>query len=230
MTLQLMVDAIQKAARDYVLHVCQVLQLTPSVLADRAGLSSTTLTRFLNNPTVTHSLSLKTLSKIATYSNVPLPPPLSPGTAVASPGPGTEFLRTTGSNPVSGRPDLPVFGHGRAGEDVLVFENGIVERYVERPWFLLGSRNAYAVYVNSDCMEPAYKHGQLCYVDPALPPSPGDDVLVQLQDGRGYIKRLDRRTADQAHFLQYNPKKRITFKTKEIKHIHVIVASLKIRV
>jgi phage repressor protein C with HTH and peptisase S24 domain len=119
-------------------------------------------------------------------------------------------------------------GQAMGGEEDLFFENGVVQAYVERPWFLMGNGNAYAVYVNGTSMEPAYRHGELCYVDPSRPPRPGQDVVVQLKDGTGFVKTLQRRTAQAVEVLQYNPEKRLRFKADEVESVHLIVAALKV--
>ena len=58
------------ASAAYVRFVLNHLDLTPSALAKRAGISSTTLTRMLNDNTYQYSLSIATLDKIAKCSSI----------------------------------------------------------------------------------------------------------------------------------------------------------------
>lgn len=221
-------DPHQEAARDYVNRVCAQMNWDYSTLARKSGLSASTITRFMNNVNVKHSLSARSLAKIASVTGVRLPDSLggASDTTRLNPQDGVQLAVERVQPP--GARDLPVLGQAMGGEEDLFFETGVVQAYVERPWFLMGNGNAYAVYVNGTSMEPAYRHGELCYVDPSRPPRPGQDVVVQLQDGRGFVKTLQRRTASAIEVLQYNPERRLTFAAEEVQFVHLIVAALKI--
>jgi transcriptional regulator with XRE-family HTH domain len=60
----------EAAALAYVRHVMAELRLAPTALAAKAGLSSTTLTRALNDPNHKFTLSTKTLERIAAASGI----------------------------------------------------------------------------------------------------------------------------------------------------------------
>jgi phage repressor protein C with HTH and peptisase S24 domain len=66
-------------------------------------------------------------------------------------------------------------------------------------------------------------------VSPAVPPTPGDDVVVQLTDGQGLIKRLQRRTARHLVLEQFNPEKRLEIPVGSVRSVHLVVAVLKVR-
>jgi phage repressor protein C with HTH and peptisase S24 domain len=223
-----MADLHRDAAIAYVAALVRETGLDLTNLARRAGVSSTTLTRFHNDPGYTNSLSARTLKKLSDATGVPLPPDLggAPGLKAGSGGQG-------GFNglaiPQSGPRDLPIVGHARGGQEGYFFDNGLIQSYAERPWFLLGQTSAYAVYVNDGSMEPALRHGQLVYVSPAVPPTPGDDVVIQLSDGQGLIKRLQRRTARYLIVEQFNPEKRIEIPVGTVRAVHLVVAVLKVR-
>jgi lambda repressor-like predicted transcriptional regulator len=80
-------DADQEQARRLIRAALRETGLLPTQLARLAGVSHTTLTRFLNNPDVTHVTSTRTLNKImaavtrlrlakaAASEPLPLPPP-----------------------------------------------------------------------------------------------------------------------------------------------------------
>ena len=57
---------------------------------------------------------------------------------------------------------------------------------------------------------------------------PGDDVVVQLTDGQGLIKRLQRRTARYLILEQFNPEKRIEIPVGTVRGVHLVVAVLKV--
>lgn len=75
-------------------------------------------------------------------------------------------------------------------------------------------------------MEPAFEQGDLAFVNPNLPPRPGNDVLV-FRDWEGeqaaVLKRLVRSTADKWVCRQFNPPKQLEFKRSEWPQCHVIV-------
>jgi phage repressor protein C with HTH and peptisase S24 domain len=222
-----MTDLHRDAAIAYVDMLVRETGLDLTNLARRAGVSSTTLTRFHNDPRYTNSLSARTLKKLSDVTGVPLPPSLGGAANGGAPlAPGALNMHTV---PQPGPRDLPVVGHARGGQEGYFFDNGIVESYVERPWFLLGQSNAYAVYVNDGSMEPVLRHGQLIYVSPTVPPTPGDDVVVQLNDGQGLIKRLFRRTARILALEQFNPAKRLEIPMGDVRSVHLVVAVLKVR-
>lgn len=57
-------DFEQDATRRYLREILRITGWTPSQLASRAGVRHSTLTRFLNNEDVTHTLSARTLGKV----------------------------------------------------------------------------------------------------------------------------------------------------------------------
>lgn len=152
----------------------------------------------------------------------------------------TEDQKHTGVSEISlaarelslyGAKDLPILGQGRAGDDSYVFENGAsVRAYTMRPMELFNVRDAYAVYIHGDSMSPRFRHGELAYVDPARPPSPGDDVVIQMHDGQGFIKELVRRTARAVICRQHNPETTLEYRASDVRSIHLIVAATRVRV
>jgi len=57
-------DADQEAARRFVKEILSATGWTPNKLAKEARVSHTTISRFLHNQDVTHTLSARTLSKV----------------------------------------------------------------------------------------------------------------------------------------------------------------------
>jgi len=246
-----MIDFHQAAARAYVRQVLARTGWDGTTLARRAGLAPTTVTRFLNNASVKHSLSARSLSKIAGVSGLPLPgaltgapgggPDDSPaagqpgsqagrlGESAMPAGPGTAVGAAMAGGTLAGARDLPILGQARGGADGHFFDNGSAVSFVERPWFLMRVPGAYAVYVNGDSMEPVYRHGHVLYVNPTIPPAPGDDVVIQLQDGQGFVKRLQRRTLRSVVVEQFNPPGAIDYPAETVAGIHLVVAALKVR-
>lgn len=71
--------SLELAALAYLRHVLRVMKVTPSALAKRAGLSSTTLTRALNDPEHKFTLTTTTIQKIADASGINPAPFLNAG-------------------------------------------------------------------------------------------------------------------------------------------------------
>jgi phage repressor protein C with HTH and peptisase S24 domain len=223
-----MADRHQEAARHYVQTILDATGLDASTLARRVGLTPSTLTRFLNDARTVHSLSARTLSKLADYSQMPLPRELGGAATASDPSrqlPTSKPLR----NPEAGPRDLPVLGFARAGEEGFFIENGTVQRYVERPWFLIGRSESYSVYVSDDSMEPVFRHGQLLYVDPGLPVGKEDDVVIQLRDGQAFVKRFLRKAGGSYVCRQYNPDREIEYPANDVRSVHLVLASLRVR-
>lgn len=126
--------------------------------------------------------------------------------------------------------DLPVLGAARGGTmgAGTFADNGNVFEMVERPAALSGVKEAYAVYVVDESMEPRYFSGELVHVHPHRPIRPGAFVVIQTDDGeeRDYLlKRLVRRTGKKLILEQYNPAKRIEIDTALVRAIHLIVGA-----
>lgn len=127
--------------------------------------------------------------------------------------------------------DLPILGQARGGDDEYFFGNGAdVLSLAYRPIELLNVANAYAVYVHGDSMAPRFEPGELLYVDPVRPARPGDDVIVQMADGQGFVKRLVRRTQRIVICRQFNPEEEIEYLASQVRSVHLIISATRVRV
>ena len=124
--------------------------------------------------------------------------------------------------------DMPILGHAKGGEDAFFIDNGEIAGYTMRPHILDGVADAYAVEFWDTSMEPALKHGHLGWVHPRKPVKPGDDVVVQLNDGQALVKTLLRRTESQLVLRQYNPPKDFKIDRAGVKSVHLIVGTLRV--
>lgn len=216
-----MKDREKELGLTYLRGVLEKTGLNATELAREVNVASTTLTRPLNNPHHKHGVSLRTLLKIQAKTGIQMPSGLL----------GHKQERASSPYP-QGAPimDLPVWGQARgANGEGFVVNTDLASSFVERPWFLLGKRDSYALYTYEDSMSPVYEHGHLLYIDPSRPISPGDDVVIELVDGQSFVKRLVRRTAQQIICEQFNPPKERRFAVKDVAKMHLIVASLRVR-
>lgn len=126
--------------------------------------------------------------------------------------------------------DLPIRGGAMGGDDTFFTQNGEPIGYVARPPSLDGIKEAYAVYMTGDSMEPRYFAGEILQVHPYKPPKAGDFVVIQTCNSDDvhhyFVKRYVRKTAKELICRQYNPDSEVRYKTAEILAIHTIVGSL----
>ena len=126
---------------------------------------------------------------------------------------------------------MPVLGMAEGGPNGAFEWNGQVVEYIDPPPFLASAVDAYAVYVKGESMSPRYEPGELLYVHPGRPVTPGCYVLVQTKPQNGeqaplaFLKRLVRRTATKLVLEQLNPHRQIELPVEQIVTIHRIVGS-----
>lgn len=134
--------------------------------------------------------------------------------------------------PVDGLPaaTIPAYGQAMGGEDGYFILNGNKVADILAPPGLVGVREAYAVYVSGDSMEPRYYAGEVLYVNPRLPVRRGDFVVAQVQyEGedvpRGYVKRFVRMNDSGLVLAQFNPAKEMRFASAQVVSVHRITGS-----
>ena len=125
---------------------------------------------------------------------------------------------------------IPVYGQAIGGDDGNFIFNGNHIADVPAPPFLRDVRDAYAVYVVGESMEPRYYAGELVYLNPGLPVKRNDFVVVQVHKDEaappeGYIKRFIKATNDELVCGQFNPPKEIRFPRSQVSSVHRIVGS-----
>lgn len=142
--------------------------------------------------------------------------------------------------------DLPVLGTGYCADLIIdndgqslnveqtLFEPGHVVRMIMRPDALRGAKEAYAIYFQGDSMEPRFYAGDLGIVDPRRPAGPGDDVVVQLNNGSDdavvtvLVKRLVRSSASHVELEQFNPPLRFRVDRTRIARMHRLMPQVEL--
>jgi hypothetical protein len=122
--------------------------------------------------------------------------------------------------------------HGDDGQDVsverLMLETDHVVRMIERPKALWAAKDAYAIYYHGSSMEPRFYQGELGIVDPRRPPSPGDFVVVQLNDGESdtvitvLVKQLERIAGGYVYLSQFKPAGTFRIERARVTRMHRI--------
>lgn len=128
--------------------------------------------------------------------------------------------------------DLAVEGEDGAPFTVerILLEVDHTVRLVYRPPALWAAKDAYAIYFHGTSMEPRYRQGDIGVVDPRRPPGPGDDVVVQLNDGNGggdvitvLVKELVRLTSTAVELRQFNPALTFRIPRHQVARLHRLV-------
>lgn len=122
--------------------------------------------------------------------------------------------------------DLPVYAGAEGGPTGLQVTPDPID-WVPRPRPLRNVPKAFAVYVIGDSMEPAYRHGDMVFVHPALPALRGDDVLLTKQGGDrelvAMIKHLVGWSDRDWKLKQFNPEREFQVSKTEWPQVHVVV-------
>lgn len=121
---------------------------------------------------------------------------------------------------------LPVFGLA-AGAPLgnHTMSNDPVE-WVPAPSGLASVRDAYALIVTGDSMEPRYFAGEPIFIHPHRPIRPGDHVAIQEAADGGIavsVKVFVRQTEDHLITRQYNPPAEVKFLRKRIQAVHRVL-------
>lgn len=175
--------------RAYVRRVLAQTGLSPTALAERVGVSSTTLTRPLNSPEYPHSISRRTLDKIRAVTGIDFEPH---GDDAGSEGSGAVVSAASSTALV------PVFdvaasaGNGtfidyepQAG--ALAFTADYLRRLTSTP----PSRLA-IISVKGESMEPTLLDDDVVMMDASKTSLAYDGLFVLQLDGALHVKRVSR--------------------------------------
>lgn len=122
--------------------------------------------------------------------------------------------------------NLPVLG--RAAASAIGAEN-VVEDPIEwkvTPPGLTGVRDAYALLVEGDSMQPLYKSRDPIFAHPRQPYAAGDIVIIQEErDGAIYasVKEFVRKTDTEIIARQYNPPDDLSFQLRHVRVVHRVI-------
>ena len=191
-------------------------------------LAATTITRFINDPENAPFPSGQTLFKLAEAASVDPP----------GRGKAAKRGRPTGTNdsfepdviPAKavdfGPDEVAVYGYAAgAVDEVLNLHDGAeIGRVVRHPK-QAGINKAFAVYVVGESMTPRFKPGQLLYILPGRWPAAGEDVVIELKNGDGYIKEYRRRTQKEIICWQYNPDGEWRRPLSQVRAVHSVAGT-----
>lgn len=202
-------------------HLESTPGLTQRGLAERMGVNPAAVNRMLYGR---RNIMADELPVIEEYLGVPL----DLGRASS----GTDYPQTARGNArgfsdvrraeIDGRdggaqnlpPPVPVYRDRRSAD--------VIDWAVRHP-HQLALRDAYALYVDSEDMQPRYFRGELVYVHPAKPVMTGSDCVVEFNDGRVALRRLVQKSADKIVVQSFNPARLEELSARDVASLHSIV-------
>jgi len=128
--------------------------------------------------------------------------------------------------------EIPTYGHSHGGDRGEIKLNEANKTGdVPAPPALINARDAYALYIVGDRMEPRFFAGELVYVHPGLPVRNGDFVVLELVDnnsgkageGNGSPLALVRRQVNSTTFAQLHPFQEMIVEKDQIVAVRRIV-------
>lgn len=132
--------------------------------------------------------------------------------------------RSTTSPTMRSADVIPIRGAGRGGTDQEMFlQDGI--GYTPRPANLSGVREAYAIYMVGDSMQPRYEQGWLLHINPFKPPRRGRDVVVYKRGQSVLIKQFVGWEGDTLVLRQFNPPDTLRIPRAEVEDCHLVVGA-----
>jgi SOS-response transcriptional repressor LexA len=150
-------EAIRRAQREWLQAAVRARGESPSQIAKAAGVSDTTVTRFLNNPAYEGVLNPLTVQRISEYTGIA--------------GPGAEEV------------ERPMRGFR---EEAVPFLAEGDDQATAVAALIAGRPHAYAMVMRSTALELAgVKPGDVMIIDPLVIPMDGDVVCAQLEEGMG---------------------------------------------
>jgi len=121
---------------------------------------------------------------------------------------------------------MPLYGRAAAGNGAVTVSGGPVD-YIEKPSYLSGIDDCYAVMIVGESMEPRFFPGEIVIVHPYRPVRTNDYCIVQYTSDDeicAIAKRYIAQDKEGLKLLQHNPEKIINIAAADIISIHYIKA------
>lgn len=206
----------QAIAREFIQHVLNKTGWKPTELARKIDQSPSTITRFINKPDVTHSLSIANLYAISGVSGEPVPPDLLNAYGILPPeqaGAAAEI--DLGRRPALG--DILVY---RSMAEALSHSADNAKERIPRLQSLKNTADVYGLFVRGAEMAPAYEAGDPIIISPHRSPAVGDYAIALTESGDEILGKVDERGPKEISLIQFSPIERITLKLDQIKALH----------
>ncbi len=144
-----------------------------------------------------------------------------------------EWLGLEGTAPVTGTGNLsmmpglvPLYGWvGAASANRLTLADTNLLGAVPMHPLQANVREPFALQVQDESMIPRYEPGEIIYLAPNRWPARSKYLVMETNEGDGYLKQFLRRDGDQVILHQLNPAEDIAFSTSQIRAVHTVIGS-----
>ena len=125
--------------------------------------------------------------------------------------------------------DIPILGTVSTGAGALQMVPTDAVDWARRPPRLAGRTDVFGLYVEDLAMIPAFRHGSLVLVERARPPSPGDDVFIEIAPDTPsgqhltLIRHLVALTTTTVRIKQYDPPKERDIPRKQVTRLYRVM-------
>jgi phage repressor protein C with HTH and peptisase S24 domain len=121
-------------------------------------------------------------------------------------------------------PDVvPVLGNANGSSEAIMLNVDEPIGELPRHPNQFNMKGAFAVYARGESMYPRYKSGDPVYAIANRPPARGQDCLVEMTNGEGFLKEFIKQTEEYIICEQFNPPGEWKRKLSDIHAIHAIV-------
>ena len=120
--------------------------------------------------------------------------------------------------------EIPVYGYALAGDDQCIYlvKNGRIGSVPSHPR-QRGFADAFAAYVAGNSMLPRYRPGELIYALSDHAAGIGEDCVVELMGGFGFLKEYRARTAVEIVCWQHHPPREWRRSLDEVVAVHLVI-------
>lgn len=242
------VSAHQAQTRKLVGAMMKLTGMSATGLARAAGLTPSTVNRFMHQP-VRHTLSQRTMLALMTETflnikgratqtlNTEALADLAPAIAIyergileVAPDVETTLAQAKSSieypaqRTVPAVSDLPVLMASTRGVNVQSSDFSKAPLKTQRPPFLDGDPNAFAILMPDESMMPRFDAGDMLYVSPARSLDGAKvDAVVERMEGGFAIGSVTATTPDAVRLTTLSPRERASFDRSKIRGIYRIV-------
>lgn len=241
------VSAHQEQTRKLVGAMMKLTGMSATGLARAAGLTPSTVNRFMHQA-VRHTLSQRTMLALMTktFMSIKGKAPqaldaaaladLAPAIAVYERGileVAPDVMGTLADAKAAGQPkptssshgaDLPVVTAMTRGVNVQAGDFTQAPLKTQRPPFLSGDANAFAILMPDESMMPRFDAGDMLYVSPARPLDGSKiDVVLERTDGGFAVRSLTSATDDSVRVVTLSPREKETHDRAKLRGVYKIV-------
>jgi phage repressor protein C with HTH and peptisase S24 domain len=192
-------------------------------LAAKIGVSQSTLWNFIYGDTRNFSKLHRLVAELNVsldwvLGNTQAPPPSRD--AASEPAPMPMFNGHIFRYP---EPMIPIFGRPFGAFDAVLVHPHEKIGEIECHPAQKSMKSAFAVYVVGEAMVPRYRPGELVYAASMKPPAAGQDCIVELTNGEGYIREFLAHNGGVVLCKMLNPVQETRWLANDVKALHAVV-------